>query len=230
MQHSEADQTLAVERYLLGDMTASEVEQFEEHLFLCPECAESVKSGTVFIKSVRAVFVEPTGQVPQGATRQAIPQKRAAWWKAWWAPSFAPACAALALAFVVGYQQLVVIRGMRTQLAEVTGPQPLASFTLHSVSRGAAPSIAVPVDAHFFELHFDVAVESASGYSCALLDGTGAVKFTQHLSQPRPEAGGALNLLIARSGLPAGDYTLVVSIASPHPAEISRYPFKVKYP
>ena len=131
------------------------------------------------------------------------------------APAFAPALAALALLCVAGYQQLVVIPGLRAQLAEVTAPQllPPSRCTLPPGVRQQA--IVVPAGAHFFDLYFDVAVESASGYSCAILDGSGSVRFTEHLPPPRPEAGGTINLLIGRSRLPAGDYTLVVSAESP---------------
>ena len=68
MQHTEADQNLAVERYLLGEMTTSEMEQFEEHLFLCPECAESVKTGATFVENARAVFKEPAPQAAREST------------------------------------------------------------------------------------------------------------------------------------------------------------------
>ena len=229
MLHQEADQTLAVERYLLGDMTAPEVEQFEEHLFLCPECAESVKTGAVFVENARAVLAEPTAQTMRESSRRSRKWKATPAWKRFMTLAFAPAFAAAALLCVAGYQQFVVIRGLRTQLAEATAPQPLTSFALHAVSRGAQQSIVVPANAHFFNLYFDVAMSSASGYSCAILDGTGSVRFTEHLPQPRPEAGGTMNLLIGRTRLPAGDYTLVVSVESPQPLEIGRYPFHVQY-
>lgn len=230
MQHKEADQTLAVERYLLGDMTPSEVEQFEEHLFLCPECAESVKTGAVFVENARAVFAEPAAQAERETAGQTVKWKPAPWWKRFMLPSWAPALAALALLCIAGYQQLVVIRGLRTQVAELAEPQPLTSFALHATSRGAQQEIVVPAGAHFINLYFDVAVESASGYSCAILDGSGSVRFAEHVRQPKPEAGGTLSLLIGRAGLPAGDYTLVVSVESPRPTEIGRYPFKIEYP
>jgi hypothetical protein len=230
MEHLEADQTLAVERYLLGDMTATEVEQFEEHLFICPECADSVQSGAVFVENARVVFKEPTVQPEREPIRPTLKWKQTPWWKRFMAPAFAPALAALALLCVAGYQQLVVIPGLRAQLAEVTAPQLLPSFALHAASRGAQQAIVVPADAHFFNLYFDVAVESASGYSCAILDASGSVRFKEHLSLPRPEAGGTLNLLIGRSKLRAGDYTLVVATESPRVVEIGRYPFKVEYP
>lgn len=229
MQHTEADENLAVERYLLGEMTTSEMEQFEEHLFLCPECAESVKTGATFVENARAVFREPAPQAARESTRQTIKSKPESWWRMFLVPSFAPALAALALLCVAGYQHLVVIRGLRAQLAEVTAPQPLASLALHAVSRGAEQTIAVPSDVHFIDLYFDVVAESASGYSCAVLDGSGSIKLTEHLPPPRSDAGGTLHLLIGRSRLPAGDYTLVVSAGTPGGGEIGRYPFKVEY-
>ena len=229
MQHTEADETLAVERYLLGEMTAPEAEEFEEHLFLCPECAEAVKMGATFVDNARAVFKEPVPEAVKEPTRQTIKLKPEPWWKMFWVPSFAPALAALVLLCVAGYQHLVVIRGLREQLAEVTAPQPLASFALHGVSRGAQQTIAVPSDVHFIDLYFDVVAESASGYSCAVLDGSGSIKLTEHLPPPQSAAGATLHLLVGRSRLPAGDYTLVVSAGSPGGGEIGRYPFKVEY-
>ena len=229
MQHKEADQSLAVERYLLGDMTTAEIAQFEEHLFICSQCAEAVKTGVVFVENARAVFREPLAHAGREATAKTVRWKRTPWWKKLLAPTFLPALAALALVCVAGYQQLVVIRSLRTRLAEATAPQPLASFALHAVSRSAPQSIVVPANVRFLSLYFDVAEENASGYSCSILDGTGSVKFTEHLLRGKPETGGVLTLLIGRSTLPAGDYTLVVSGDSPHATEIGRYPFKIEY-
>src|ERR1017187_3680900 len=149
MQHKEADQTLAVERYLLGDMTATEVEQFEEHLFMCPECAESVQTGAVFVENARAVFKEPDAQTGSEPLRRTIRSRQMPWWKRFMAPAFAPALAALALLCIAGYQQLAVIRGLRDQLTAVTAPQLLPSFALHAASRGAPQAIVVPAGAQF---------------------------------------------------------------------------------
>ena len=229
MQHTDVDQTLAVERYLLGDMTTNEVAQFEEHMFICPDCAEAVKTGVVFVENARAVFREPLSPAGRKSTARTVRWKPRPWWKKLLAPAFLPALAALALVCLAGYQEFVVIRGLRTRLAEATAPQPLASFALHAMSRSAPQSIVVPANVRFFSLYFDVAQESASGYSCSILDGAGSVKFTERLLPARPETGGVLTLLIGRSGLPQGNYTLVVSGDSPQATEIGRYPFKIEY-
>jgi hypothetical protein len=229
MQHEEADQTHAVERYLLGDMTLPEVEQFEEHLFGCPECADSVKAGAVFVENTRAVFQEPAEEGASEPVRRALEWKPAPWWKRFMAPILVPALAILALVSFAGYQQLVVIHGLRTQLAEVTAPQTLPSFALHAATRGGLQPIVVPASSHFFNLYFDVAVESASGYSCTIQDESGSIKFREHLPPPRPEAGGTINLLIGRSVLAEGYYIMIVSAESPGMAEIGRYPFRVEF-
>ena len=229
MHHEEAVQTLAVERYLLGDMNSSELEHFEDHLFGCPECAESVKTGAVFADNARAVFSETVLQAEAEPPRPLASWKPAPWWKRLMLPAFAPALAMLALLCVAGYQQFVVISGLRNQLAEVTAPQPLASFALHAASRGAEQTVAVPRTAHFFDLYFDVATESSSGYSCAIQSSSGSIILREHLPPPGPEAAGTLTLLIGRSRLPEGDYTLVVSAGPASAVEIGRYPFKVKY-
>ena len=230
MQHEEAEQNQAVERYLLGDMTMSELEQFEEHLFSCTECADSVKTGAVFVENTRAVFKDPSAEGVSERARRTINWKPAPWWKGFMALAFLPALATLALVCVAGYQQLVVIRGLRTQLAEVNAPQILPSYALHAASRGEPQAILLPANAHFFNLYFDVAVGSASGYSCAIQDRSGSIKFTEHLPPPRPEAGGTMNLLIGRSMLLPGDYVMIISVESLRPEEIGRYPFKVEYP
>jgi len=227
MQHDEAEQTLAVERYLLGDMNTAEIAQFEEHLFICGECAEAVKAGVVFVENARSVFGEPVARAEREAkTAGWMPAAR---WKKFFAPAFVPALAVLGLVCLAGYQQLVVIHGLRKRLAEATAPQPLATFALHAVSRSGQQSIVVPANARFFSLYFDVAKESASGYSCSVLDAAGSVKFSEHLLPSKPEAGGVLSLLIGHSRLPAGDYTLVLSVDSPQPSEVGRYPFAIRY-
>jgi hypothetical protein len=39
MDHSDATGIKAVERYMLGDLSVSEVEEFERHFFDCPQCS-----------------------------------------------------------------------------------------------------------------------------------------------------------------------------------------------
>src|SRR5438309_1066865 len=56
MDHFQAVQSNANERYLLGEMTVEEGESYEEHFFDCAECAAQVKAGAIFIENARSVM------------------------------------------------------------------------------------------------------------------------------------------------------------------------------
>ena len=43
MDHKEAVETMAAQRYVLDEMTPEDQEAFEEHFFGCTECAADVK-------------------------------------------------------------------------------------------------------------------------------------------------------------------------------------------
>jgi anti-sigma factor RsiW len=109
MDHVEATRKFAVEQYLLGELSESEREEFEQHFFACPECAETLETGAALIANAREVFREPA-RLPRQAS---VPG-----WKRWlglewgFAPAAALAGCVLMLA-VVGYQNLVQIPAMR---------------------------------------------------------------------------------------------------------------------
>jgi hypothetical protein len=65
MDHETAVKLGASERYLLGELTGEDRDSFEEHFFMCPECAEDVRALTVFAANAKAVFREKaTGPAP----------------------------------------------------------------------------------------------------------------------------------------------------------------------
>jgi anti-sigma factor RsiW len=104
MDHAEATRRFAAEQYLLGELSESEREEFENHFFACPECAETVEADVALVANTRAVFRE-------GAR---FPHAPAPAWKKWlgldW--GFAPAAAlvgCLLMLVVVGYQNMVQI-------------------------------------------------------------------------------------------------------------------------
>src|SRR5258708_36453221 len=102
MDHSEAITLKAAERYALGDLSVSEVEEFERHFFDCPQCSEELRLLSVLQENARAVFIE---QSPGPR----IENPRESWWSGlasiWRQPwAIAPAFAALVLALLVGYQ------------------------------------------------------------------------------------------------------------------------------
>jgi hypothetical protein len=56
MDHAKAVRKLAVEQYLLGELSGPEREEFEEHFFGCPKCVEALETGTGFINDARVIF------------------------------------------------------------------------------------------------------------------------------------------------------------------------------
>lgn len=228
MQHTEADGNLAVERYLLGEMPATEVDEFEEHIFLCRECAEAVKAAAAFADNAHAVFQDETlpSRLKTASERSGA---RAPWWQKLSFPVLAPTFAALVLLCVAGYQRLIVISALRGQLAQSTTAQALPSFALHAVSRGSAEEeeIDVPAGARYFSVYFDLTMETASGYRCEIRDASDAIRSAVAVAQARPD--GTLGLLLERSQFPAGSYTLIVRTGGPEATEIGQYPFELKY-
>jgi len=226
MQHIEADANMAVERYLLGQMSATELEEFEEHVFLCAECAEAVKAGAAFADNAHAIFKDEAFRARQEAAPESS-WKGTPWWQKFAFPVWAPTFAALVLLCVAGYQRLVVISALRDQLAQSTAAQSLPTFALHSVSRSAAQEIDVPPSARYFSIYFDVTMDSPAGYRCEVRDASGAINSTVSVAQRRPD--GTLSLLLQRSQFPAADYTLMVRAQGPEATEIGQYPFKLAY-
>ena len=53
------------ERYLLGEMTEADREQYEEHFFSCADCAEDVRTTAAFLDDVKRQVA------PTAATRPA---------------------------------------------------------------------------------------------------------------------------------------------------------------
>jgi predicted anti-sigma-YlaC factor YlaD len=55
INHAEAVRDLMAERYLLGELDATEREAYEEHLFSCDACFDQVKAGTEFVSHLRHI-------------------------------------------------------------------------------------------------------------------------------------------------------------------------------
>src|ERR1700684_4328419 len=100
MDHTEAVNNQAVERYLLGQMPEAEIDAFEKHFFECGTCAEEVESGVLFQENARAAL-PPVPMPAPAPKRNWLPQ----WLSpSWMRPAFAaPALAAGLLAVAVVY-------------------------------------------------------------------------------------------------------------------------------
>ncbi len=238
MDHSEAVQLKATEKYLLGELPTDQREAFEEHFFACTECAHDVKTAAVLIDNARSVLRD----VPAPA-RELQPVHQKAWW-GWFQPAWGLAAAAAILAGVA-YQNLVTIPRLKTEMAAATTPQALTSFNLTTAgSRGAMESQLMVPAGKPFSFYIDIpASDSFAYYSAAVETDSGGRKFAVPVS--REQAKDPVQILLPANTLTPGNYVLVVvgqaiSPVSGQPTvgqvippvgtgtEIARYPFTVQ--
>src|SRR6267378_7442118 len=106
MDHSDAMRLKATERYLLNELDPDQLDQFEEHLFDCPDCAVDVRAAAMFLEQSKAVLSEVRG--PE-LVKLPVPARKG--WLDWLRPAFAAPVMVLLLA-VMGYQNLVVFPAM----------------------------------------------------------------------------------------------------------------------
>src|SRR4051794_6317621 len=126
MDHIQAVNTLAAERYMLGEMTEAERQDFEEHYFSCGECADDVRAGGVMEDGARAGFLG-SGSVRAAATVVQMPAPKSR------SRSVAlPWAIAATFALVAGYQALTV-----EPRGGDLGPVALTPVTLRPAARGA---------------------------------------------------------------------------------------------
>lgn len=163
MNHQEALQEMAVERYLLRELSGASLDSFEEHLFECPECTADVKAGATFIDVARTELNAPRRDV-------APIQKRAPAWTSWFTSpwTLGPALAACLLALC--FQTFVQQPRMRREIAQMQAPSLLRPLVLANAgARGdSIPEIVAPAHGSFV-ISLDVPTTGGfSSYLCSL--------------------------------------------------------------
>jgi hypothetical protein len=225
MDHLDADNTKAVERYMLGDLSVSEVEEFERHFFDCPQCSEELRALTLFQANARAVFGEQ--DLAPTPFRVHAPESAVGWWRGF-SPLFwnrnahfwksgAMALAALIIGVFTGYLAF----GMR-EAGQV------GAFPLYAQARGEETVVSPAADSKFYTLYFDKTWEGDySSYRAVLRDSSGADKFAAPISPGAP--GEVMVMLVPTHQLPAGKYVLVMMGANADKeTELARFPFTLK--
>src|SRR5438093_13705827 len=78
MDHEEAIKLRAAERYILQELSPDERDDFEEHYFMCVECADEVRSVFALAHNAKSVFA---GQAQAATPRPVALQERPSnWW------------------------------------------------------------------------------------------------------------------------------------------------------
>src|SRR5271167_119549 len=206
MDHNEAVRLQAVEKYLLRELPPAQLEEYEEHYFDCPACAEDLKTAVAFMESTRQVFRE---EVTQTANSKRLVPSTGGWF-GWLRPAFAvPVFAALLL--FIGYQNGVTIPSLKLASSQTGAGEVAKSFpVLHLDPRGPETS---PVQFSVgpqqgFDMDVDITGDSPTGFTCQILDKAGDVLIPFHVSAE--EAKNTVRLHILGGFLRPGRYRLAV--------------------
>jgi hypothetical protein len=230
MNHQEAVMTQAAERYLLKEMSAAEVEQFELHYFDCFECARAVETGMELVENSRAVFAENEADLEKGRVGR---DSRAPFWSGWlnwWRqPAFALASAlAVAMGGVAFYQGMIVIPAARQAALQA---QPAIGLSLLAATRGQVEETAVPAGTSSLVLSAVLPPDARYPRYRWVLESDGRIIGQAEVSAPRD--GQALLVSVPVRGLRTATYQLTVfglADQSSNGDKIDVYPFRLRFP
>jgi hypothetical protein len=215
LDHRYASESQVAERYLLGELSASEVEEFELHYFECPHCMLAVESGEMFISAARKQF--PAAAVP--AVGRPARERHPSLWASvaafWRQPAFG-LCAAAMLAGVVIYQGAVVIPDLHRV-------RPLPEYHLRGASRAEDQKVRPPANSAFIELDVDIPPEVHFRNYVCIISGVGGV--IPNIPCPAPEDGNPVTILVPTDKLQPGKHELAIYGEGAEGKPIQTYPF-----
>lgn len=203
MDHTAVVREKMTEKYLLNELDSDVRDEFEEHYFDCPECAQDVSAGYQFVEQSKVVLAERSEPVPVRAIPDRTRVQRG--WFAWLRPAFAAPVMALLLA-VVGYQNLVTYPRLQSELSQ---PQvfPAVSVNLGTWGAGDTPT-AVPEGKGLF-LHVRIPPDGTYARYTAELYNPGGKPEGSFAIAPRPGQD-LWSVTVPRIDRQAGTYTLAV--------------------
>jgi hypothetical protein len=217
MDHAQAIQTQAAEKYLLGEFSATQQEEFAEHFFDCDECAKDVRLTALFMDTAKRVMAADLGDKPN----LTVKKSSSGWHSAWYAVA-----ASIALLAVILYQNVVTIPKLRSFAA----PQALEYFSIAGMgSRGTAQTVVTPSHERPFILLADIpSHENIDQYRCEILNGDGKTVLSIDVTEAL--ARKTVPLLIPASTLSRGTYSFAISGRTkedPAFTQLEKYPLQV---
>ena len=184
MEHSEANETMATARYLLGEMTDEERNAFEEHYFGCGLCAQEVRDGSVMIDSIRA---------ERAAAGRLKPARTLPWLLA---------AAAAVIVVILSYQNAMLQKDL--------APHVIRSYSLLTMgTRGANPTTTIDDPTRPFALYIDIPPEPPfPNYRIELRDAAGNPRVSLPVSAN--EARETITVYVPPRRLRSGAYQVVI--------------------
>jgi len=222
MDHKDAVRLKATERYLLNELDPDLLDQFEEHLFDCQECALDVRAGAMFVEQSKNVLTE----TPQSAPTPVMPSTQKNW-LSWLRPAVAVPVMALLLA-VVAYQNLMEWPAIKSASAL---PEIVPYATMNIATRGATVPVIAAKPGQNFSLLVDVPPDGDfSSYIADLYNPAGKIEWS--LAIPAAAvANDSLCVRVPGTNRPGGVYVLAlrgIRRESNGPSEIGRHSFELR--
>jgi Putative zinc-finger len=203
MDHNECTNLMAVEKYLLEELTPEQRDEFEEHFFDCQDCALDVQATAAFMAAARQEF--KTHPVPKPGKAAKGKSFSAAFW-----PAAAVWSALAASLLLVAYQNLLVFPRLRTEIAELRAPEvlPVISLVGGNSRGGETPTASVAAE-HPFLVSLDIPTQDRfTSYSCLLYSPSGTLAWRVEVS---PQAArDTVSIRVPSTGKLSGEYTLAV--------------------
>ncbi len=205
MNHNEAKEQMAVERYLLDELTPELRESFEEHYFDCPECALDLRIGAALVDEAKALPREAPSAAAAPPTTPG-PEARKPKVLLWWRPVFAAPAFAL-LVGVIAYQNLATLPALREEAAQ---PRLLPWTLLHAETRGGGPLVVQADRTQGAVLLIDLPQDSAdTSYAFDLYNAHGKRIWTE--TAETLGEGRTVSILIPGPALEEGSDMLAIS-------------------
>jgi hypothetical protein len=230
MDHTDAQKLHAVEKYLLGELSPEESEDFELHFFSCTECAEDLKVAVMLTENGKALLagqINPAEDPVADAGKQKPGPHRSRWLSDWLRFGV-PAFAALLLCAITVYQNTVTIPHLREEAAAASSLDAPVSYALRAASRGAETEVVTDRSTRDILLRLDPAWDHhADTLECELTGPKGTP--TLRVRERAPEPGRSVYLLVPTQSAPAGHWTLTVRDGDPGGALLAQYSFQIRY-
>jgi len=200
MDHTESIRLMAAEKYLLGELTPEQRDQFEEHFFGCQQCALDVRAGAALVEHSKVVLAGPVAVSPVRTPVAAKPGPFA-----WLHPAFVVPVLALLLV-VVGYQNLVTYPQLK-QLA--SSPQILPWASVNVSTRGTSTTQISTHPREGFHLLVNIPPDSRyASYTFDLSSPSGRLEWSRTV--PATSSDEARSIYVPGANQEQGIYTLAV--------------------